>query len=141
LNLIRVMPAKGQDMQTSIFLARLMGPVFLVIAIAILTDRAGYRAMAEEFLRSRALIYIAGVMAMLMGLAIVLVHNVWAANWRVIITIFGWLAALGGVFRILFSKQVTRTGTAMIESRLTMPITAAAMLVLGAVLTFYGYFR
>ncbi len=104
-------------------------------------DRPGYNAMAEEFLRSRALIYIAGVIALVMGLAIVLVHNVWAANWRVIITVFGWLAAIGGVVRILFPKQVTRAGSAMIASRTTMPITAAVMLVLGAVLTFYGYFR
>ena len=33
------------------------------------------------------------------GLAIVLVHNVWTFDWRVIITILGWLAVLGGIFR------------------------------------------
>ena len=35
-------------MQTSIFLAKLIGPVMLVIAVALfLNDRAGFRAMAR----------------------------------------------------------------------------------------------
>ena len=38
MNLIRVMPAKGQEhsMANSIFLAKLIGPVCLVIGIALL---------------------------------------------------------------------------------------------------------
>lgn len=42
-------------MQTSIFLAQLIGPGFLVIGLGMLLNRDGYRAMAQEFLKSRAL--------------------------------------------------------------------------------------
>ena len=41
------MPAKGQDMQTSIFLAKLMGPVFLALGAALLVNGAAYRTMAR----------------------------------------------------------------------------------------------
>ena len=93
------MPAKGQDMPTvaspriSLFLARLLGPIFVAIAVGVLVNGAVFRAIAEEGLRSHALIYLTGLFAITAGVAILLNHNVWVADWRVLITIFGWLAA------------------------------------------------
>jgi hypothetical protein len=142
LNLIRVMPAKGQDtMPTSLYLAKLIGPTLLVIGLGMLINRDGYRDMAREFLGSRALIYLAGIFAFVPGLAMVLAHNVWAADWRIVITILGWLALIGGAFRILFPQEVTRIGTRMIANPNTMLIGGVVTLVLGAILSFYGYAR
>jgi hypothetical protein len=160
LNLIRVMPAKGSEpplpsllpgiasgarreleaaMQTSAFLARMIGPLFLVLGLGMLMNRAGYRAMAGEFLASRALIYVAGLMAFLPGLAIVLTHNVWVAGWPVIVTIFGWLAMVGGVFRLLFPQQVTKIGSAMLAREGYLTVGAVVVLALGAFLTWAGF--
>src|SRR5215831_14530595 len=86
LNLIRVMPAKGQDMPTiaspriSLFLARLLGPIFIAIALGVLVNGAVFRATAEEGLRSHALIYLTGLFAMTAGVAILLNHNVWVGD-------------------------------------------------------------
>ena len=136
------MPAKGQDtVQTSLYLAKLIGPTLIVIGIGMLINRDGYRAMAREFLSSRALIYLAGLFAFVPGLAVVLAHNVWAADWRILITLLGWLAVIGGIFRILFPQEVTRLGTRMIGNPNTMLIGGVVMLILGAILCFYGYAR
>jgi hypothetical protein len=75
LNLIRVMPAKGQDMaaiaspRISLFLARLIGPVVLAVAIGVLANGAIYRGLSEEFARSAALIYITGILGMSVGVS------------------------------------------------------------------------
>jgi hypothetical protein len=136
------MPAKGQDtMQTSLYLAKLIGPTLLVIGFGMLINRDGYRDMAREFLGSRALIYLAGILAFVPGLAMVLAHNVWAADWRIVITILGWLALVGGAFRILFPQEVTRIGTRVIGNPNTMLIGGVVTLVFGAILSFYGYAR
>lgn len=136
------MPAKGQDtMPTSLFLAKLIGPALLVIGIGMLANREGYRDMAREFLNSRALIYLAGLLAIFPGLAIVITHNVWAADWRAIITILGWLAVIGGAFRIIFPQEVTRIGKRMVAQTNTLLIGGVVMLILGAILSFYGYAR
>ena len=52
-------------MQRSIYLAKLIGPVFVVIGIGMLVNGAVYRAMASEFLHSHALIYLAGLLALI----------------------------------------------------------------------------
>ena len=54
-------------MSNSIFLAKLIGPTLLVIGLGMVINGAAYRTMAEEFLRSRALIYIAGLLALRAG--------------------------------------------------------------------------
>src|SRR3981189_1257865 len=83
-------------MSTSVFIARLIGPIMLVIGLAVFANQSAFRAMAEEFLASRALIFLSGLLIMPVGLAIVLTHNIWAADGRVMITLFGWLNAIGG---------------------------------------------
>ncbi|MFF4877980.1 hypothetical protein [Micromonospora sp. NPDC000668] len=51
------------------------------------------RLMVE--VRAFALIY--GLLSLLLGLASVILHNIWVLNWHVLITIFGWLTLLKGV--------------------------------------------
>ena len=126
-------------MDTSIFLAQLLGPFFLVLGIGMAATPQAWRAMAEEFLDSRALIFLAGLFAFLPGLAIVLTHNVWVFDWRVIVTIFGWLGLLGGTFRLLFPAQVKAIGLAMLEHTEWLRGGGIAVTVLGAVLAYFGF--
>lgn len=126
-------------MYPSLFLAQLIGPTLLVIGLGMIVSRDAYRTMAQEFLGSRALIYIAGILAFVPGLAIVLTHNVWVAGWPVIITLFGWLALLGGIFRLIFPQEVTRIGSRIIAMPSALTVGGIVVLALGAVLSFFGY--
>ena len=82
-------------MSTSVFIARLIGPVMLVIGLAVFANQRAFRELAEEFLASRALTFLSGLIIMPAGLAIVLTHNIWAVDGRVMITLFGWANAIG----------------------------------------------
>jgi hypothetical protein len=126
-------------MQRSLYLAKLIGPILVVIGLGSLLNAAIYRAMAGEMLNSIAFIYIAGVFALIAGLALVLAHNVWVAGWPVIITVLGWLGIIGGTFRILAPQQVAAIGFNIISHPLLPMISGAIVLVLGAVLSYFGY--
>jgi MFS family permease len=144
LNLIRVMPAKGQDiswMQTSVFLARLIGPVCLAVGIGLFANRLVYEELAREVLKSRALIYLTGLLSMTAGLAVVLSHNVWTADWRVLVTLLGWLAAIGGAVRIVLPQGTESIGRRVLEHPQGLTIAGVVWLALGAILSFFGYFR
>jgi len=140
LNLIRVMPAKGQDkMQTSRYLARLIGPVALAMGACVVLNGATFRLMAGQFLASYALIFLAGLLTLIAGIAIVLAHNVWTRDWRVIITIFGWLAIVGGAVRIVFPELVASLGVAMLAQTGALLFIGLGIVILGAVLSYFGY--
>jgi hypothetical protein len=125
---------------TSTYLAQLIGPVILAAAVGLFLNREGYRAMAQEFLRSPALIYLSGVLTMLAGVAIVLAHNLWVADWRVLITIFGWLGAIGGAARIALPAATKAVGERMLENPTWMTVGGVGWFAIGALLTFAGYF-
>ena len=126
-------------MDTSIFLARLLGPSMLVIGLGLLLNRATYRDMSLEFLDSPALIYIGGLIAFVAGLAIVLTHNVWVVGWPVVITIFGWVSLVAGIFRIVFPASVMQLGRRLIDSQGFLIGGIAVYLLLGAWLSYAGY--
>src|SRR5476651_1451117 len=102
-------------MSTSVFLARLIGPVMLVIGLAVFANQRAFRELAEEFLASRALMFLSGLIIMPAGLAIVLTHNIWAVDGRVMITMFGWTNVLGGAIRLIAPAYVMLAGTAMLK--------------------------
>jgi hypothetical protein len=125
---------------TSILIAKLIGPILLVAAITMLADAKGLQAMAREFLKDRALIYVTGVLAMLGGLAIANNHNIWIADWPVLITLFGWAMVIGGAVRMALPSAVRSIGGAMMENPTTIRVAGAAWALVGAFLTYQGYF-
>ncbi len=128
-------------MATSILIAKLIGPVLLVAAIAMLADAKDLQEMAREFLKNRALIYVTGVLAMLGGLAIVNNHNIWIADWAVIITLFGWAMIIGGAVRMALPSAVRSIGGAMMASLTMIRVSGAGWALIGAFLTYKGYFQ
>jgi hypothetical protein len=126
-------------MQRSIYLAKLIGPVFAAMGIGMLLNAAVYRILAEQFLASYALIYLAGLLTLTAGIALVLAHNVWAGDWRLIITVLGWLGVIGGAFRTVWPQEVVAIGSAVISHGEAFMIGGFVVLVLGGVLSYFGY--
>ena len=130
-----------KERSTSIFLARLIGPLLIVVGIGMLANGAAFRPIAEEFLRSLALIYLTGLIAMVAGTAIVIVHNVWTPDWRAIVTIVGWLAVIGGIVRIVAPQTVQAIGMGMIAQPELVPVFGIVVIALGGILCFVSYRR
>jgi hypothetical protein len=126
-------------MPTSLFLARLIGPVMLVIGVSVFANQRGFRDMSEEFLASRPLLFLSGMLMTPAGLAIVLTHNIWTLDWRVLITLLGWLMAVGGALRIFAPKYLLQTGRAALKRPRFTPVAAAIWIVIGLALCFFGY--
>jgi hypothetical protein len=49
-----------------------------------------------------------GYISLLLGLATVILHNVWIADWRVVITILGWSTLIKGILKIGFPELIHR---------------------------------
>ena len=126
-------------MDSSHFIARLVGPVFVVSGAAMLLNGEAFRAIVEEFIQSPALIYIAGFLALLGGLAIVNVHNSWNWGWQLIVTVVGWLAIIGGIVRMTAPQFIQAIGAAIYTQPAVMIPVAILVVALGGFLSFKGY--
>ncbi len=126
-------------MQTSIYLAKLIGPVMIVIGLAVLLNQDEFRKLSQEFLASRALMFLSGFVLLPAGIAILLVHNVWLLNWRVLITIIGWLIVVSSAVRLLAPRFVAERGGVLLKEP-QMPVIAGIIwAAIGCVLFFFGY--
>jgi hypothetical protein len=128
-------------MATSIFLAKLLGPILVLAAVAVYVNRRSLDAIAQEFLRSNALLLLLGFLDFAAGLAIVLTHNVWIADWRVIITLLGWLLLIRGIVRTVIPDQVKPYGVKLMRDQNAVTGVLAVTLVLGLTLSYFGYAR
>lgn len=127
-------------METSILIARLVGPVIAIAGIFALFNPDDLRTVAREMLASRALVMIAGIMALALGLAIVNTHNLWVADWRVLITVLGWLSIFAGIVRMGFPALIKTLGEKMLARNGVLRVSGFFQLAMGAVLIAMGYF-
>lgn len=127
-------------METSIFFARLLGPYCIVVAIGILFNLKNYQKVMEDYFKNTALILLGGVIAFLFGLIVVLFHNLWAVNWTVIITIFGWLGIIKGAWLIILPDTTAKITEPYRRKAFLLMSHAIILFFLGVVLTVKGYF-
>lgn len=126
-------------MLTSIYLARLIGPVMLAVGLGLALNPATFRIIADEFAKSSALILLSGLLMMPAGLAILLSHRVIGADWRMLITLIGLALFAFGAWRIVAPDWAAGVARHLMPREGTMKVAAAAWLILGAILTIAGY--
>ena len=127
----------------STLIARLMGPVLLVMglgmALGLWMSPDVFNGVMKELMSNLAIIWLIGILTLVAGIAIINVHNLWESDWRVIITILGWLAILRGVTNLMFPGKVQELGNRMVESHAASLLGTLALIVLGVILTAKGY--
>ena len=104
-------------------LAGLIGPALMAIT-------------ASEFLNLGiwashlpTLTYLDGCLLLVAGLATVRAHNRWTWRWPVFVTLIGWLAVAGGLYRMFFPAAPQLTGGIATNSVI------AALFAIGCLLT------
>lgn len=83
-------------MDVSIFLAQLFGMYFLAMGVASLLKGKELGESVDAFRKSPLLTYV-GALLTLLGLAFVIIHNVWNGTWQVVITVLAWLTLIEGL--------------------------------------------
>jgi hypothetical protein len=126
-------------MQPAVFIAKLVGPAFVAVGLGILLNGPFYTSLLAEATRSPTLIYFSGLISLIPGLAILNVHRTWTSDWRVIITILGWLLVIGGVIRIVLPATTAALAADLYSKPAVLLFVSAIVIVVGGFLTFFGY--
>jgi uncharacterized membrane protein len=126
-------------MPPAVLIARLIGPLFVAIGVGVLINAPFYVGSVIEGVHSPTLVYMSGVASMLAGLAMLNAYRAWTADWRVIVTILGWLMAIGGIVRIVLPQVAATVAPELYSGPTALMITGAIVLVLGGILTVKGY--
>ncbi len=126
-------------MTASRLIAGLIGPTLVAGAVAILLNLAAWPALVEQAFRDPDLVFESGFPLFAAGLAIVRAHNRWQGGWPVLVTVFGWLALLAGLSRILFPTRLAPIAIPAVQRTGVLPTAAVVLLGIGVFLSFKGY--
>ena len=125
--------------QSSHTIARLIGPVLVMIGVGMLANGDTYRVMAGQFIAGLPFIYFAGILMLVAGLAILNAHPQWTRDWRSVVTAAGWILTCVGAFRIIAPQFVNFVATAVLANNGFITGAGIVLLALGGFITFKGY--
>lgn len=126
-------------MSNSQFIASLIGPVLLAISASLLMNRDAFLDALKHISKNdMLLIFFAGITLLIAGIAIVRVHDVWT-GWPTVVTLMGWLAIFGGVFRILFAPRMEGMVRKVADNPALLNVSIAVSVLLGLFLTGKGF--
>jgi len=127
-------------MATSVFIARVFGLSYLILGAGFMINRKAFRQVMVDFCKNAALVFFTGLFALVIGVVIILTHNVWVANWTVLITLIGWGGLIKGIWMIVFPNTVSKFMESYQKNENLLVIHSIVALILGAILTFFGFF-
>ncbi len=93
-------------MEITIFLARFWGSLFMILGA--LSVGAKFLGRVIGYTEDKTVTISTGYITFLLGLATVVAHNIWVADWRVTITILGWITLFKGIEKIAFPGRVNK---------------------------------
>jgi len=123
-------------MDLSLFLAQLLGLMYIVTGVGIFANKGRFRALYEEMLGNAPLIYLMGILSLVFGFVVVTFHNQWVSDWTVLITIIGWLGLIKGILIIVSPRTIIQSARFWLQR---MQLLSVVVLAIGLVLGYFGF--
>jgi len=119
------------------YLAEIWGISMVVVCLTLLIKPKYLKILFTE-VENEATMLFWGIVSFIIGLAVILAHNIWIKNWQVIITILGWMALAKGL-SILFLPDLMKSYVKRIEDKQWLPIALVIGVFIGLIITYFGF--
>jgi hypothetical protein len=126
-------------MEVSIFLAKVFSLYFLVMSIGMVSNPMGTRVALQGLLDCPGALYLSAVLTLVLGVLLIVSHNVWVWGWPLIITLLAWWVFIKGAVRVVY-PAIDRHMKDMINCTGAYYSSAIFVLVIGAILFYIGFF-
>jgi len=124
---------------TTIFLAQLIGPTMLAVGLGIFFSRSYYEKVYRNLENETLSVLVSGIAALVIGILMVLNHNVWNSLLSGIVTLVGWLSIVKGLLLIIVPRKVDKLGDWMAGKKGWFTFAAFLYMGVGAYVTYMVY--
>lgn len=88
-------------MDVSKFLGKVIGIYLIILSISLFCGMNAFITYINSIINDMPLMFVTGFFTLIIGLLMVVSHNIWQWNWRVIITIISWITLFKGASIVL----------------------------------------
>ncbi len=128
-------------MDASLFIAKLFGFYLLIFVGAMLIRPIHMRKLIGNIIESPAVMAYGSMMAIVMGLILVLFHNVWVLDWRLLVTILCWWILFKGCLNLFYPQALAKISNCVLTDTKCYYILIAIDTILGLFLLYRGFGR
>lgn len=128
-------------MDVSRYLGKVMGIYLIIVSIAMFTNMPQFIIYVKQLLNNIPLMFITGFFTLIIGTALVVAHNIWQWNWRVIITVLSWLVLIKGASIILFPHVVDQSSLLFLQNINWAYAAASFDFFLGLLICYFSFRR
>lgn len=125
-------------MELSFLLGKIMGITLIIIGLSVIFNKKLLKKAVEDLAISGGLMFMTGFVMLLLGIIVIVAHNIWVWGWPVIVTILGWCLLLRGVFMLFLSSKFITFINNMILKRYYQHL-AWIMIVVGLYLSYMAF--
>lgn len=128
-------------MDASKLLARIIGFYLIIISTAMFQNIHQFMFLVRGLMVDRYLVFLTALLTIILGLVLVISHNVWQMNWRILITIIAWATLIKGLL-LLFSPYLLTIGTLVMVNHVSYAYIGACInFFLGCLIASQGFRR
>lgn len=123
----------------TVSLAQYIGPVMLAVGLGIFFSKNYYEKVYRHLEQETLSVLMSGIIAVVVGIAIVLHHNFWHSLLAGIVSLIGWLSIAKGLLLIIVPKVVDQIGDWMADKKGWFKFAAILYTVIGAYVSYMAY--
>ncbi len=126
-------------MNISRFLSKVFGIYLVLISAAFLLNMNELKTILQDLLHNHSLMLVSGFFTLIIGLLLIVSHNIWQFNWKLIITILSWIIFLKGVSIIFFPQFIDKLTLYFVQNSYFAYGSIILDLIIGFVLLYFGF--
>jgi len=126
-------------MDRSRFLGKVIGIYCILLSIAMFTQMQQFMDYVNRLLNDNPLMFVSGFFTLILGILLIVTHNIWQWSWRTLITLVAWIVFLKGATIIFFPQFIDRLSMHFVQSTSFAYCAAGLDLILGLVLCYFGF--
>lgn len=118
---------------------QMIGGVYAAAGLGIIVNTDFYEKLIDGFKDNPAVVFVSAIMVSILGFLIVTFHNVWVADWPVIITAFGYLALTKGIIMLAFPRAYVAISKEIEKKIKHLRFYAVIIFIIGLGLMYLGF--
>lgn len=122
------------------FLATVLGWYLLIMGLFLIFRRNVVTTAMSDIMAQPGLLLVVAFITLIVGLLIVISHNIWVPAWPVIITIIGWLTLISGIVRLFYPEFIQRNWNKLSARPQSFMVSGIIILLIGLFLLFRVYY-
>ena len=87
-----------------LIIERVVALFYLIAGLSCIIQARIWIDLSKELLKKPSSLIVWSIQFLPFGLIVILGHNLWVADWRIIVTLVGWLATIKCVLYLLFPR-------------------------------------